>query len=101
MWKGINGHAYFLCNIEKTNKLCCQATILCGFTANVLNIKEKKTYHKLKQIKDISKIHHVKYLYDDNKLQYQEWQYSGIGIGRNLKFLESQLHPSMTRKSRL
>ena len=51
----------------------CQATVLCDFTANLLDIKEKKTYNKLKQIKDTSKIHHVKCLYDDSKLQYQVW----------------------------
>ena len=62
-----------------------QANALCGFAANVLDIKEKKTYNKLKQIKDISKIHHVKYLYDDNKLQYQVWQYREIGIGRKFE----------------
>lgn len=59
-----------------------QATALCGFTANVLDIQEKKTYEKLKQIKDISKIHHVKYHYDGQKTQYQVWQYSNIGPGK-------------------
>jgi len=59
-----------------------QATALCGFTANVLDIKEKKTHEKLKQIKDISKIHHVKYLYNGPEMQYHVWQYSNIGPGK-------------------
>ena len=59
-----------------------KATVLCGFTANVLDIKERKTYDKLKQIKDISKVHHVKYLYDGPEKQYHVWQYSNIGPGK-------------------
>ena len=51
-------------------QVMCQATVLCHFTANILDIKEKNTYNKLKQTKNISKIHHVKYVYNDNKLQY-------------------------------
>ena len=60
----------------------CQKIVLRGFTANVFDVKEKKTYNKLKQIKDISRIHHLKY---NNKLQYQVWQYSGIGIGKKIE----------------
>ena len=85
----------------RCTKPCAKATALCGFTANVLDIKEKKTYNRLMQIKDISKIHHVKLMYDGNKLQYQVWQYSGIGIGRKFEVLESHLSPSMMRKSHL
>ena len=42
------------------------ATTLCGFTANVSDIKGLK-YKKQTQIKNISKTHHVKYICDDTK----------------------------------
>ena len=54
------------------------ATALCGFTANVLDIWGQK-YTKQTQIKNISKIHHVKYIYDDTKNEYHVWQFSEIG----------------------
>ena len=45
------------------------ATALCGFTANVLDIRGQK-YTKQTQIKNISKIRHVKYISDDTKNEY-------------------------------
>ena len=45
------------------------AAALCGFTANVLDIRDQK-YTKQTQIKNISKILHVKYIYDDTKNEY-------------------------------
>ena len=45
------------------------ATVLCGFTANVLDIRGQK-YTKQAQFKNISKIHHVKYIYDNTKNEY-------------------------------
>ena len=75
-----------------------KATALCGLTANALDIKEKKTYNWLMQIKDISKIHHVKIMYDGNKLQYQVWQYSGIGIGRKSEVFWESFAPQYDEK---
>ena len=57
------------------------ATALCGFTAIVLDIRGQK-YTKQTHIKNISKIHHIKYIYDDTKNEYQMWQYSEIGQGK-------------------
>ena len=57
------------------------ATALCGFTAIVLDIRGQK-YAKQTHIKNISKIHHVKYIYDDTKNEYQMWQFSEIGQGK-------------------
>ena len=44
-------------------------TTLCGFTGNVLDIRGQK-YTKQKQIKNISKIQYVKYIYDQIKNEY-------------------------------
>ena len=61
----------------------CKATTLSGFTANVLDIKERKSYAKTKKIKNISKIHHVKYDYSDkSQTKFHVWQYSNIGPGK-------------------
>ena len=40
-------------NSDQMYEALRQATALCGFTANVLDIKERKKYEKLTQIKDI------------------------------------------------
>ena len=48
------------------------ATALCGFTANVLDISGQK-YTKQTHINFFSKIHHVKYIYDDTKNEYHVW----------------------------
>ena len=47
-------------------------------------------YTKQTQIKNISKIHHVKYIYDNTKNEYQVWQFSDIGQGRKY---EDKGHP--------
>ena len=55
-------------NIETPDQMydaMCKAKALSGFTANVLDIKERKSYAKTKKIKNISKIHRVKYDYSD------------------------------------
>ena len=57
------------------------ATPLCGFTANLLDIRGQK-YKNQKQIKNIWKMHHVKYIYDDAKNEYHVQQFSKIGQGR-------------------
>ena len=57
------------------------ATPLYVFTANLLDIRGQK-YKNQKQIKNIWKIHHVKYIYDDAKNEYHVQQFSKIGQGR-------------------
>ena len=73
-------------NNETPNQMydaMCNATTLSGFTANVLDIKERKSYAKTKKIKNISKIHHVKYDYSDkSQTKFHVWQYSNIGPGK-------------------
>ena len=53
-----------------------------GFTANVLDITEKTSYLKTNKIKNISRIHHVKYDYSENETKFHVWQYSNIGPGK-------------------
>ena len=73
-------------NIETCNQMydaMCKATTLSGFTANVLDIKERKSYAKTKKIKNILKIYHVKYDYSDkNQTKFHVCQYSNIGPGK-------------------
>ena len=73
-------------NIETPDQMydaMCKATALSGFTANVLDIKERKSYAKTKKIKNISKIHNVKYDYSDkSQTKFHIWQYSNIGPGK-------------------
>ena len=56
-----------------------KATSLSGFTANMLDIAEKKLYPKTKKIQNISRIHHVRYNYSEAKTKFHVWQYSSIG----------------------
>ena len=47
-------------NIETPDQMydaMCKATTLSGFTANVVDVKERKFYAKTKKINNISKIH--------------------------------------------
>ena len=73
-------------NIETPDQMydaMCKATALSGFTANLLDITERKSYAKKKKIKNISKIHHVKYDYSDkSQTKFHVWQYSNIGPGK-------------------
>ena len=68
------------------------ATALWSFTANVLDVRGQK-YTKQTQIKNISKIHHVKYIYDDTKKEYHVWQFSEIGQGRKYEVKEHPVAP--------
>ena len=52
-------------------------TVLCGFTANVLDVGGQK-YTKQTQ----TRIHHVKHIYDETKNEYHVWQFSETGQGR-------------------
>ena len=73
-------------NNETLNQMydaMCNATTLSGFTANVLDIKERKSYAKTKKIKNILKIYHVKYDYSDkSQTKFHVCQYSNIGSGK-------------------
>ena len=74
-------------NIETPEQMydaMCKATALSGFTANVLDIAEKKSYPKIKKIQSISKIHHVKYDYSEAKTKFHVWQYISIGPGKKI-----------------
>ena len=51
----------------------CKATALSGFTANVLDIAEKKSHPKTKKIQNISRINHVKYDYSEAKTKVHVW----------------------------
>ena len=84
-------------NVDQMFKAMQSATALCGFTANVLAIKSKK-YTKLTQIKNISKIHHIKYIYNNAGNEYHVWQFSGIGEGKKFEVKGCPLHLQMKRK---
>ena len=61
----------------------CKATTLSGFTANVLDVKERKFYTKTKKINNISKMHYVKYDYSNkSQTKFYVWQYSNVGQGK-------------------
>ena len=69
-------------NIETPNQMydaMCKAIELSGFTVNVLDIAEKKSYPKAKKIQNISRIHHVRYDYSEAITKFHVWQYSSIG----------------------
>ena len=68
------------------------ATALCGFTANVLDIRGQK-YTKQTQIKNISKIRHVKYISDDTKNEYHVRQFSEIEQERKYENKAHQVAP--------
>ena len=63
----------------------CKATTLSGFTVNVLDIKERKSYAKTKKIKNILKIHHVKYDYSDkSQTKFHVCNIGNIGPGKKI-----------------
>jgi len=64
------------------NEALRTATALCGFNSMVMEIEEKKIYQKQSNIKDVSKIHCVKYVVDEQEPKYHVWQYYGIGKGK-------------------
>ena len=77
----------------------CKATALSGFTANVLDIKERKSYIKTKKIKNISKIHHVKYDYNDkSQTKFHIWQYSYICPGKKFDIPSQPKAPKYEEK---
>ena len=72
-------------NIESAlqmNEALRTATALCGFNSMVMEIKEKKVYSKQSNIRDVSKVHCIKYVQEGDELKYHAWQYYGIGEGK-------------------
>ena len=51
---------------EEMNKALRTATVMCGFNSCVMEVQEKKAYLKQNNIKDISKVHCVKYINGKN-----------------------------------
>ena len=73
---------------EEMNKTLRTATALCGFNSCVVKVQEKKAYQKQNNIKDISKVHFVKYINGENvKMKYHVRQYYGIGEAKMEKSL--------------
>ena len=89
-------------NIETPDQMydaICKATALSGFTANVFDIKERKSYIKTKKIKNISKIHHVKYDYNDkSQTKFHIWQYSYICPGKKFDIPSQPKAPKYEEK---
>ena len=67
---------------EQMNEAIRSATALCGFNSMVIEIEEKKSQPNEKNIKDVSKIHQIKYVTKGNKKMYHVWQYYAIGCGK-------------------
>ena len=91
-------------NIETPDQMydaMCKATALSGFTANVLDIRERKSYATKKKIKNILKIHHVKYDYrDKSQTKFHVWQYSNIGPGKKFDIPSQPKAPKYEKKKR-
>ena len=64
---------------------------------NELDIAEKKLYPKTKKIKNISRIHLVKYNYSEAKTKFHVWQCSGIGPGKKKMYLLDQKHQNLKK----
>ena len=68
---------------EEMNKALRAATALCGFKSCVMKVQEKKAHQKQNNIKDISKVHCVKYINEKNgEMKYHVRVYYGIGEGK-------------------
>ena len=70
-------------NIENANEMnnaLRAATAICGFSSCVMNIEKEKCINP-EHIKNISKVHHVKYI-DSQNPEFQVWYYYGIGEGK-------------------
>ena len=73
---------YYIENVEHMNDDLRQATAaLYGFNSMVMNIEEKKAYGTTNNIKEVSKIHCIRYIENGNKLRYHVWRYHDIGDG--------------------
>jgi len=90
------------------NQAMCKATALCGFNSCVLEISGKAIKENSKHIKNISRIHSIKYVYADGKCtHFKVWQYyvstmlleveSGIKLKENLFHLPNQKRSSLSR----
>ena len=73
-------------NIENANQMnnsLRTATALCGFNSMVLEITEKKIKNTdNSNIKEVKKIHCVKYVMVNNQMKYHVWRYHGLGDGK-------------------
>ena len=75
----------YIISASEMNKALCSATALCGFTSNILEVEESKKFTNPKAIKEISKIHNIKYIYNDGGVKVQVWMYTQIGQGKIYK----------------
>ena len=78
----------------------CKATALSGFTANVLDITEKKSYPKTKKIQNISRIPHVKYDYSEAKISII-FTFQQFLIDRKSSAVKFQLIPEKVQDKEL
>ena len=84
---------------DQMHDAMCKVTALSGFTANVLDVKERKFYAKTKKINNISKIHYVKYDYSDkSQKKFYIWQYSNIGQGKKFDIPSQPKAPKYEEK---
>ena len=80
----------------------CKATALSGFTAKVLDVKERKFYAKTKKINNVSKIHYVKYdCSDKSQAKFFVWQYSNIGQEKKIRHTFPPKAPKYEEKRKL
>ena len=89
-------------NIETPDQMydaMCKATALSGFTANVVDVKERKFYAKTTKINNISKIDYVKYDYSEtSQTKFYVWQYSIIGQGKKFEIPSQPKVPKYEEK---
>ena len=69
-----------------------------GFTPNVLDITERKSYPKTKKIKNISRIHHVKYNYSEAKTIFHAGNTVVLVLEKNLRHLLYQKHQNLKKR---
>ena len=84
-------------NADQMFETIRSATVLCGFIANVLGIRGQE-YTKQTQIKSISKIDNIKWIYNDTKNEYHVWQFSKIRQGRNYEVKGHPVAPVYEQK---
>ena len=80
-------------NAEQMNEALRSATAICDFSSCVMRI-ESGSPKKPKNIKKISRIHHVKYIMENKKEKFHVWQYYRIGEGRKFPVGELPITPS-------
>ena len=68
-------------NAHEMNEALRSATAICGFSSYVMEIGNAVSENP-KNINNISRIHHVKYIMEGRKNMFHVWQYYGIGEGK-------------------